>query len=211
MSNSLQWIIMADVIHSSAHDALALQRAFKFDVNYINKEYEKRILSPLTITLGDEFQGVIKDLKTCIEIIFSFEEHRLQIAPKYELRYIVQQGEIETEINPNIAYGMLGIGLSQARKNLENLKKTDQRYFFDTSLKPKSNALNSAFQVYQNIYQNWTKPEERQLVALFLENNDYKYVAEKTGKTRSQIWKREKSLNISSYFAIKTVIKYLGK
>ena len=209
--STLHWIIMADIIKSSGQDAKNLQQNFKFDVSDINVAFEKNLLSPLTITLGDEFQGVVKDLRTCIDIILSFEEDKLLFNPKYELRFVVQRGEIDTEINPNIAHGMLGEGLSTARKNLENLKKTDDRYFFDTNVKAKSEALNAAFQVYQDIYQSWDKPEEKKLAFLFLENNDYKYVADKTGKTRSQMWKREKSLNISSYFAIKRVIKYLAK
>lgn len=207
----LKWILMADIIHSSGQDAKALQFDFKYDVDKINSEFSKKILSPLTITLGDEFQGVIKDLKTCIEIIFAFEENILLFESKYELRFVVQRGIIETAINPTIAHGMLGDGLSKARKNLANLKRDEKRYFFDTNLKAKSEALNAAFSVYQEIYKNWEKPEEKKLAYLFIENNDYKYVATKTGKTRSQIWKREKSLNISAYFSIKKVIKYLGK
>lgn len=211
MKSSLKWIIMADIVHSSGQDAKMLQAEFKSDVDEINTTFEKKILSPLTITLGDEFQGVVKDLKTCIEIIFAFEEDKLLVKPSYELRFIVQRGAIDTEINPVIAHGMLGEGLSKGRKNLENLKKTEDRYFFDTQIKAKSDALNSAFRIYQEIYQNWEKPEERELAFLFMESNDYKYVAKKTGKTRSQMWKREKSLNISSYFAIKRVIKYIAK
>lgn len=211
MKSSLQWIIMADIIRSSGQDAKALQSAFTYDVNEINATFEKKIRSPLTITLGDEFQGVVKDLSTCIDIIFTFEEEKRLIEPSYELRFVIQRGAIDTEINPKIAHGMLGEGLSKARKNLESLKKLDNKYFFDTGIKAKSQALNAAFLIYQDIYQNWEKPEERQLAYLFMESNDYKYVAEKTGKTRSQMWKREKSLNISSYFAIKRVIKYLSK
>jgi hypothetical protein len=98
---------------------------------------------------------------------------------------------------------MLGSGLSTARKMLENLKKSDNRFEIETGRNAKSKALNDAFLVLQNIQSKWNSKEDRNLAALLIQFQDYKIVATKTGVTRSQIWKKEKSLNISSYFAIK--------
>ena len=169
-----------------------------------------QLISPLTITLGDEFQGVSNSLKNSILVILYFEEYIIKNNANFALRYVINYGKIDTPINSEIAYGMLGEGLSNARRMLENLKKTDYRFEIETKSKSKSKALNDALRVMQNIQTKWNSKEDKELAAMFIQYHDYKIIATKTGVTRSQIWKKEKSLNISSYLAIKNVITYLS-
>ncbi len=61
-------ILMGDIVDSSAQDPKKIQSAFGAVIGIINREYRKSILSPLTITLGDEFQGVIENLGVSFEI-----------------------------------------------------------------------------------------------------------------------------------------------
>jgi hypothetical protein len=204
------WIIMADIIQSSEYDGFVLQEAFKKAVKHINEKFKNKLISPLTITLGDEFQGVSNSLKNSILVIFYFEEYILKNNINFALRYVINYGKIDTPINTEIAYGMLGEGLSAARKMLENLKRTDYRFEIETKSKSKSKALKDAFWVMQNIQTKWNSKADKNLAAMFIQYHDYKIIATKTGVTRSQIWKKEKSLNISSYFAIKNVITYLS-
>ncbi|MCP9756802.1 hypothetical protein EGI26_16680 [Lacihabitans sp. CCS-44] len=204
------WIIMADIIQSSDYEGFVLQDKFKEAVKYVNEKFKKKLSSPLTITLGDEFQGVSNSLKNSILVILCFEEFIIKNNANFALRYVINYGKIDTPINAEIAYGMLGEGLSNARRMLESLKKTDYRFEIETKSKSKSKALNDAFWVMQNIQTKWNSKEDKDLAAMFIQYHDYKIIATKTGVTRSQIWKKEKSLNISSYFAIKNVITYLS-
>jgi hypothetical protein len=204
-----QWILMADIIQSSDYEGFDLAEDFKSLVHNINSKNKKKLLSPLTITLGDEFQGIVKNLKTGLEVILQIEE--LLLYEKYHLRYVLYYGEIETPINPEIAYGMLGSGLSSARKMLETLKETERRFRVVSNVNTKSEALNDALWVYQNICSKWNTTEDKLLAAQFINFVDYKLVAEKMGVDRSQIWKKMKSLNISSYFAIRNIISYLSR
>ena len=123
------YILMADIVRSSKHDANILMREFREISNNINSEFKNAFLSPITITLGDEFQSIINSLKSGIEVIISFEEQILQFKEKFKLRYILNYGEIDTPINPNQAYQMLGEGLADTREMLEDLKKSDKRFF----------------------------------------------------------------------------------
>ena len=66
---------MADIIASSEKNQIELMNNFKELVNEINKTFKDEILSPLTITLGDEFQCVLKDLKSSTDIILQLEEN----------------------------------------------------------------------------------------------------------------------------------------
>ena len=89
------YILMGDVISSSEKDSMSLIDAFQTEVKRINDNlhYKKLIKSPLTITLGDEFQGVIKSLKASLSIIFALDLEFLQY--DFDLRYALHYGEIE--------------------------------------------------------------------------------------------------------------------
>ena len=52
------FILMADVVKSRDQEPVAMMQAFHSLVRDLNTSFGCRLLSPLTITLGDEFQGV---------------------------------------------------------------------------------------------------------------------------------------------------------
>ena len=52
------YIVMADVIRSRSYDGGDLMREFGRIVKECNVTHTGALLSPYTITLGDEFQGV---------------------------------------------------------------------------------------------------------------------------------------------------------
>jgi hypothetical protein len=211
MEEKKYWIIMADIIKSTDNQSIETQNNFKSLVNILNVKFKKKLLSPLTITLGDEFQGIANRLKNSILIIIYLEELLIHNQSNLALRYVINHGKIDTPINHEIAHGMLGSGLSNARKTLESLKKTDKKFDINTQINTKDLALNEAFLIYQNLVSKWNSKNEREIASLFIQYQDYKVVAEKVGVNRSQIWKKERSLNISSYFAIKNVIAYLSR
>lgn len=201
-----QFVLMADVIASGEKDQNQLMIDFKELVHEINEAYKKQIISPLTITLGDEFQGIVKDLVASAEIIIALEESIIHKKLNFQLRYVLNQGEIETPINNHIAYEMLGSGLTDARFELNNLKKEKSRFGISIENKLQSDVLNNAFKIFDNIVQKWDLRSDYELVSNFIKFKDYKIIAETMNKTRSQIWKREKTLNIESYNSVKKII-----
>lgn len=209
-NKNFYWIIMADIINSSELNGLFLQKEFKNIIELANKKYQKKLVSPLTITLGDECQGVVNNLLNSLKIILLVEESILLQNLGFRLRWVVNYGKIDTNINKEIAYGMLGSGLTEARENLNNLKKTDLRFQINTTKLPKNEALDNSFVIFDNIISKWNKQEDRALVACFLKYIDYKKVAEILNKDRSQIWRRRNTLEINPYFAIKNLIQYLA-
>jgi hypothetical protein len=106
---------------------------------------------------------------------------------------------------------MLGEGLTKARKLLETSKTESENYHFELKDTKKSEALANSLFLYQSIVDGWNLVRDEELIVEFIELDDYKKVAEKLGKTRSQIWKRRKSLRIDEYFSIKSVINYIAK
>ncbi|GAB2633203.1 SatD family protein [Belliella aquatica] len=203
-------ILMADVIASTKLNSDILMKQFRLLVDSINNNRHNQLKSPLTITLGDEFQGVIDTIENGIDIIFDMEELRIVHDFDFKLRYVLHEGQIDTEINKNIAYQMLGEGLTKARESLSILKKSNNRFLIQLEDQAKSNALNKAFSIYQNVVDSWKKKDVA-LVKEFLKNDDYKVVAKIADIDPSNAWRRKNSLNIKIYKYCKEIILILLK
>ncbi len=203
------YILMADIIGSSAKDQKKLMQDFKLLAQDVNENFKQSIISPLTITLGDEFQCILNDLQTAIIIIISIEEYIIAKQLKFNLRYVLNYGLIETPINSIIAYEMLGKGLTDARSILENSKGENNRFFITIDNKLQNQLLTNTFVLLENIIENWNVEKDFEILSNFITYQDYKIVAKNIGKTRSQVWKREKSLNIKGYNAAKNILELI--
>lgn len=199
-------ILMADIIKSRRADARVLISDLKKLVELMNQKWSGTLLSPLTITLGDEFQGVIRDMKSAVEMIIAMEEmvvtHGLQI----KLRYVLNYGIIETPLNAERAYEMLGPGLTEAREKLEFIKTNRNRFFvMNAGQAMQTQMINDLLQIYGKYIDDWSV-KDLYFVAAFLNLKDYKRVAEVTGINVASAWKRKKSLNIDEYFTCKKAL-----
>lgn len=202
------FILMADIIGSSA---LSLEEydVFKQAIDKTNRNFARKLLSPLTITLGDEFQGVIKNRKSGIEIIIDLEEEMLLSG--IQMRYSFGQGTIDTAINPENAHGMVGPGLTKTRKALEEVKESEDRHTFDFKDRQLTKKLTLAFRVYRSLVDDWfIRTGDAALAHDFLHLKDYKVIAEKYHKDNSSMWRKGKSLKISEYLALKELILILS-
>lgn len=206
-----EFILMADIIGSRKGDQYQVMNEFQSVVQYINEHELKNILSPITITLGDEFQGIIKNLVSALNIILKIEERIISAQSGFKLRYVLLEGEIETPLNTQIAYGMLGSGLTAAREYIMDLKTSKNRFYFNLTDQQKATALNNSFLALQRIIDGWDPKRDYYIAAEFFQHKDYKQVAITLDKERSLIWKREKSLKLEEYFALKQVVNYIAE
>ncbi len=203
------YILMADIIKSSDQNPNVLMDAFRKVTSDINLKYKKEFESPITITLGDEFQSIVKSLKVGLEVIINLEEHLIEQKRKFKLRYVLNYGEIATPINPNIALQMYGEGLTKARSLLGSQKKEKDRFLIENIDAVLSRKINLTFNMYQSIVDEW-KYRDFKVIASFIKHKDYKKVAIELEKDRSLMWRREKSLNIKEYFIVKELIFLLA-
>lgn len=202
---------MGDVVSSETCNQKLLQKEFAGLIAQLNKKHSRKILSPLTITLGDEFQGIVKDLASGIEIILDAQKICIHEKAGFQIRFVLNYGIIETPINNEIAYGMLGRGLSDTREMINSLKKKQVRYMISTGDLKMEMAFLNAFILYQTIVDQWDSPTDLALVSEFIKHGDYKIVAEKLNHTTSMTWKREKSLMIKEFFAIEKLINFIAQ
>ena len=66
------FILMGDIVGSSGQNSVDLIEGFSALVSSCNNTLKHQILSPYTITLGDEFQGIAASLRGLLDSIFFF-------------------------------------------------------------------------------------------------------------------------------------------
>lgn len=198
-------ILMADIVESSKMQADQLMTDFKKVVESTNEKHKKSILSPLTITLGDEFQGVITGTEAALQIIFNLEEELLKLTVPFKMRYVLVEGRIDTPLNKKNAHGMLGPGLTEARSILTSMKSGKNRFAVKLKDTRASEKIMLALHVLQGISDQWTPPQKK-IAHSFLQLGDYKKVASKLKKDASAIWRRKNSLLIDEYNDLRTLI-----
>jgi len=199
-------ILMADIINSRVSEPEKTIYQFNEIIDFINKKFKDDIISPLTITLGDEFQGITRNIQDAITIIFSIEEYIISHEYNLKLRYVLNIGKIETKINNDIAYGMLGEGLTKAREELNNLKTSKNRILIITDNIFYNQIINDLFKIYQNYIEQWKNKDIPYLREFIINKKNYREVAELLNLNISSSWRRVKTLNIDEYFTIKKLI-----
>ena len=207
---AMRHILMGDVIGSSKQDVTELRRGFMGLVSLCNQELEHNIVSPYTVTLGDEFQGIATSLRTMIEAIFFMEETILREGLAFRVRYVAVHGEVDTPINRSIAHTMMGAGLTKARKILTDKRRGNPRFHFDLSDDHTMDQLNRLFLAIDGLTGRWNT-RDGLLVFDMLANPHNEEVGLKHGKNRTQIWKRRKHLLVEEYRALKEAIVELGQ
>jgi hypothetical protein len=207
---SKHYILMGDVTGSRKLEAVDLHNKLQTLLSACNVRLADSILSPYTTTLGDEFQGIATSLPATLDAIFYLEDMRMQIGCNFEIRYVVHYGEIETPINREVAYGMLGAGLTHARELLTEKRRSRSRFQFDLEETALSENLNRIFKAMQGMSKRWSPPNYP-LVLEMLSTHNNEEVASKFNKNKSQIWKRRKNLLVEEYKLLRKVALSLAE
>lgn len=202
---SLQFILMGDIIESSSYQAASLRESFLAQIEACNHALKAEILSPYTVTLGDEFQGVAASMRAALKAIFYLEEGLLGAEQPFSLRYVVVHGEIDTPLNRNKAYTMMGAGLTRARQMLTDKRRGQPRFRFDLPDRGATQQLERLYTVLDGLTGRWS-PADAGLIADMIATPHNGEVGRRHGKDRSQIWKRRKHLLIEEYGALKAAI-----
>ena len=194
------FILMGDVIGSSRQNESDLANQLQGLVGSVNAARQDDIVSPLTVTLGDEFQAVCKSFEGASRTVQQCNEGLLRRSRPFELRYVIYQGKIETEINPDIAHGMLGEGLTKARELLS--RKDSSRARTQIVLEDKESETFHTL-LYAIIDNMWNEPGLRRFPEIFAEllytDGSDEDVAEMFDRERSQVWKYRRNWNMVVY------------
>src|SRR5690606_29233469 len=150
----------------------------KAAVDAANRAFASTIRSPLTVTLGDEFQGICAHTAAGVDLIL-WLEHRLRQQPlrvgktlqPYALRYVLLVGEVEPPINRENAHGMLGSGLTLARRQLEDHRRGAPRIQLELADPALAARLQDLFAVLTTLTDEF-KPADCALVEALFASTD---------------------------------------
>ena len=156
MKKNTSVIIMGDIVKSrQAAELKKLHQIFNGVVDDVNRGFRRCINSPLTITLGDEFQGIVSSLLMGIKIATKV---RMDLLSKgVESRLVVGLAQIQTQVNKSKAWNMMGPGLSEARQVLNDKEDFNCYRFSLPSLnKEVPLLLNGLGRALTNVENHWT-------------------------------------------------------
>lgn len=190
-------VVMGDLVRSESSLAVELlHERFNQAVDRQNFKHAATLTSPLTITLGDEFQGLTNTVTQAIEIARSM---RLELlAERIDCRFVVGTVKIKSPINPSKAWNMMGPGLARARGKL-NEKKAKQIYRFSIAEAPITEVLLEAIGVgLSTIERSWTD-QQREDVSALLSGLSPAELAERRNVSVHSIYKVRSSGNFDAY------------
>lgn len=189
------------------------QEKLKETLYEINKKYFEDIASKLTITLGDEFQGLLCRGVNVMTIILEIERKMYPI----RIRFGIGIGEITTGIDPELAIGSDGPAYYKARSAIEYLKqnekrkqagKADTRLEIDGEKRAAADLINTILSLMTVIKNSWSD-RQRQTIWDMLEHQDNQSgVAQRLGITQSSV---QKNLANGSFYTYREALNVVER
>ncbi len=205
--------IIGDIVDSKKiQDRDKAQSRLKDTLSAVNKWYSNSIASDFIITLGDEFQGLLKSGEEAIRII---EEIEYKMYP-VKIRFGIGIGEITTEIDPKMSLGADGPAYYNARQMIEELKaiknKTGE---YNIKLKSGNDCdilINVIFSLLYVLKSHWTDRQREVVHASYYYTVRQSRIAEMFKMTQPTIQQILKRANYVKYGnAMETLEKILSE
>lgn len=200
------FILMSEVkLLGKSYNESTIEADLKNVTSVINKIHKNDFITALDMVTHIEFQGITNSLQSSLEIMFDIEECLIENNLDFKLKHVLYHDTLKTIHSKHSAYERLGLSLIDARERLKLIKKTDSRFLIATSNEKTSLYLNNLFLIYEDYVDSWKK-NDFEFVSAFLNNKNYKEVAELFNLNISSGWRREKSLKLKQYYTIKEMI-----
>lgn len=149
----------------------AVQAKLERVVALINERFTDDIASAFLITLGDEFQGLLRSVGRLLDLTYAAE---LELYP-VRIRFGVGIGRLDTSLR-EVALGMDGPAFHRAREALEVAKKRHLPLVF-RSEDPVANAIvTDCYALAARVRAVWT-PKQREVAHLLLNERLQKAIA----------------------------------
>lgn len=157
-------VVMGDLVSSERSPSVPdLHRVFNEVIDQVNEDDQRKLVSPLTITLGDEFQGICANLSDGLALLRKLRAGML--LKLLECRFVLGVISLETPINNDRAWNMMGPGLAASRKRLAD-KRDGNAYRFVLPDQPTVQILmDGVGAAVTDIESDWTD-RQRQVILL---------------------------------------------
>jgi DNA-binding CsgD family transcriptional regulator len=172
--------IVGDVVRSRELEGRGeFQQRLRSSISRVNEEYSSSIASNFILTIGDEFQGLLRSAEKIPQILAVI---RSEIHP-IEQRVGIGIGKLDTELEA-VAIGMDGPCFHRARDAIERAKSSG------TSIEVETGGMSEPFRIYALLYSNlrkqWT-PRQKQVFDLSMIGITGKAIAQQLRITPSAV------------------------
>lgn len=205
-----QVVVMGDIVESEKFPSKRmLHDVFNAAVNDINVRHEPEVTSPLTITLGDEFQGLTNTFSAGFSVAHDLRLYLLK--KQVRCRFVVGIVEIETPLNRERAWNMMGAGLAEARDKL-NQKNDPNAYRFSLYNDPELTGLLDAVGLSLTFIEDeWSEVQLGYVTATHETGGDTGAIAAERGVSIRSVYKGLKAANFDFYERqTKALLNYLS-
>lgn len=179
----------------------------------VNFVYQADIAANFLITLGDEFQGILKKSENVLEIIKYIQREMYPI----RVRFGVGVGEISTKIDKKAAIGADGPAFYAARdmigflheqeKQLKNQSADIQISFYDQASFDIIQ-INTMLSLIKVIEDSWTEKQRYTIWDMMINRGSQEMCAQRMGTTQSTIARR---LSDGKYIIYEKSLKTIGE
>lgn len=193
MSDSL--VLIADIEASrkiGEKEREDFQQRLENILNDLNEQAndDTGLISPYTVTLGDEFQAVFKKANHIFIHMFKIMVALHPVA----VRFSLGTGNITTPINSEQAIGMDGPAFHEAREGMDILKKSG--YLFYIRIEGEDNLnlkiINGSLKLLSKQIRSWNK-KRLAILHMLKEGYDYKAISEELDISKSAFYKNKEA------------------
>jgi SatD family (SatD) len=190
-------VVVGDLVASrSIAGRSAVQNELKAALKGLNGKKRSDLLSPYTITLGDEFQAVFCGA----ERVFPDALRIMRAIHPVRIRFSFGIGRIDTPINRKQAIGMDGPAFHLARTAIEGLKRTKTLFVLAAPAGIDVALANGSLDLVSHLVRKWDRNQFDMLLGAF-DRHPVKDIAVDLGVTDKAVYKAVEA------GAMKTIIR----
>lgn len=186
-------------------DRGSAQQVLQEFIDILNRDFADEIASNFTITLGDEFQGLLLTGESTLTVLLGSQ----YFLPSISFRFGIGIGEITTPINRELSIGADGPAYHRAREAIDTLKANESRkatadafarIAFDKRNASTVDMMNAMLVLMTAIQQNWTARQQEMIAFMLATSSSQEELAKHLNVTQSTV---QKSLATGHYYAYK--------
>jgi hypothetical protein len=181
-------VLMGDIVGSERAQSIPrTHRTFNSAVAWANEKHGSVLASPLTITLGDEFQGLVTRLESAWRVATDLRFKLMQ--GSIACRFVIGLVSIETAVNPDRAWNMMGPGLAAARDKLNDKSSSNAHRFSIPGNRALEVLADAVGETLTRIENGWTDTQRRYLLQNRLLNKNAASIAKSANVSLRAVYK----------------------
>ncbi len=201
----MYFAVIADLIRSrEIKDRAEAQKQIAAALDRVNQRYKAELASKFTLTLGDEFQGLLNSGAKLCRIIDELDA----LTRPYRCRFGIGLGSMATEINPEASIGADGEAYWRAREAINYIHANDDYEMTRTYLLGPENLeldlVNNVFALTDAAKADWTELQWETFakaleIGIYSDSFEQKLLAEALDISEQALYRRLKLSGMKVY------------